>query len=254
MERMKWVHARSSGIKKFAIPDNGVYLNATDHLKTQQTMRAQIERIKAKLEQLKQLDKHFSLFGSRKHRYNLNPRLTDKEIRDFETKYEIKLPEGYVLFLTDIGNGGAGPFYGLEPFKNVLFNDLEYRRPESPLNPAKPFLHTAPWNLEFGPTVSEEDNEEEYERQYEEFSEAYADVEQRNGVLAVCNYGCGISLNLVVNGQEYGHLWTDDRGNDNGIYPSCELGNEDKITFLDWYELWLDNSLKEIGGQTQNGG
>jgi hypothetical protein len=53
-------------------------------------------------------------------------------------------------------------------------------------------------------------------------------------------------LNLVVNGQEYGNIWTDDRGSDGGIYPSMELGNKEKINFLDWYELWLDNSLEEI--------
>ncbi|MFN0254120.1 hypothetical protein [Pedobacter ureilyticus] len=124
---------------------------------------------------------------------------------------------------------------------------MDYKRPNSLLNPSKPFPRTKPWNEEFVSTVNEEDNEEEYERQYSEFSKNLM-----NGVLAISNFGCGISLNLVVNGEEYGNIWTDDRGNDGGIYPSHELGNKDKITFLNWYELWLDNSLNEIKDKLEN--
>ncbi|GEP90576.1 hypothetical protein SAMN05660909_02938 [Chitinophaga terrae (ex Kim and Jung 2007)] len=44
----------------------------------------------------------------------------------------------------------------------------------------------------------------------------------------------------------HGYIWSDDRGNDAGIYPSLELGNEKKLSFLDWYEYWLDSSLSEL--------
>ncbi len=30
-----------------------------------------------------------------------------------EADFNIKLPDDYVYFLTEIGNGGAGPYYGL---------------------------------------------------------------------------------------------------------------------------------------------
>ena len=55
--------------------------------------------------------------------------------------------------------------------------------------------------------IDEVENEEEYENQYEVFSETYFDSKHVNGLIAICNYGCGISLNLVVNGQEYGNIW-----------------------------------------------
>ena len=128
--------------------------------------------------------------------------------------------------------------------ENALFDDLDYKRPNSLLNPSEPFPHQEPWNLEFKPTVSEK-NKEEYEKQYFEFSK-----DLMNGVIAICNYGCGISLNLVVNGEEYGNIWSDHRGNDGGICPSFELENKGKITFLNWYELWLDNSFNEISANT----
>lgn len=211
-------------------------------------MNEQLKRIQSKIEQLRQLDKNLTLFGSNRHKYNLNPKLSEDTLLNFEKTHNITLPEDYKEFLTKIGNGGVGPAYGLETFENGLFDDLDYKRPNSLLNPSKPFPHTKPWNEEFVSTVNEEEeNEEEYERQYSEFSKNLMD-----GVLAISNFGCGISLNLVVNGEEYGNIWTDDRGNDGGIYPSNELGNKDRITFLNWYELWLDNSLNEVNEKFEN--
>jgi len=209
-------------------------------------MDDQLNRIKTKLKELSLLDKGHSLFGAQSHKYILNPPVSKEQITGFESKYAIKLPEEYVLFLTELGNGGAGPFYGLEPFENVLYEDLDYKKEENLLNPSIPFPHTIPWNMDFEPTVDEEENEEEFEKQMEEFNNVYYSSEQMTGAIALSNYGCGISINLVVNGDEYGYLWTDDRGNDGGIYPSFELGNEKKIKFLDWYELWLDTSLEQI--------
>lgn len=209
-------------------------------------MTEQLNRIREKIEQLKSLDSNLTLFGSQKHRYKINPTISLDKIKQFETAHKVTLPKDYVEFLTKIGDGGVGPFYGLEPFADVLFADLDYKRLDSLLNPSQPFKHTEPWNLEFQSSVYSHENEEQYERERLKFEERYFDKEQMNGVLAICNYGCAVSLNLVVNGQEYGNIWTDDRGSDNGIYPSTELGNKDKIGFLDWYEMWLDNSLSEI--------
>ncbi|MBX9783441.1 MAG: SMI1/KNR4 family protein [Chitinophagaceae bacterium] len=209
-------------------------------------MNVQLNRISEKIGQLKKLDKHFALLGSQKHKYKLNPTILLDKVRQFEQTYNVTLPKDYVGFITTLGNGGVGPYYGLEPFENCLFDDLDYKRIDSLLNPSKPFLHTEPWNLKFSTTIDQDENEDEYEKEYSKFEEQYFDKEQINGVIAICNYGCAISLNLVVNGQEYGNIWTDDRGSDKGIYPSHELGNKDKISFLDWYELWLDNSLNEI--------
>lgn len=204
-------------------------------------MEEQLDRIKEKIEQLKKIDINFSLFGSNKHKYQLNECISEEVLQNFENNYKVVLPLEYKEFLTKIGNGGVGPAYGLEPFENALFDDLDFKNPNSLLQPNKPFSHTKPWNEEFIPTVNIEDDEEEFEKQYAEFNR-----DLMNGVLSICNFGCGIRINLVVNGLEYGNLWTDDRANEGGIYPSLELGNNNKITFLNWYELWLNNSIKEM--------
>lgn len=208
-------------------------------------MDNQLDSIKDKLERLRQLDTNLEVFGSEKHKYILNPTLPTDTIKKFEANHKIKLPTEYVAFLTTLGNGGTGPFYGLETLENTTFNDLNYIRKDNLLNPSKPFLHTDAWNMEFEPTVSKVENGEEYNRQYKEFTDLYFDSKHTNGVIAICNYGCGITLYLVVNGQEHGNIWTDDRVNDGGIYPTIQLGEKAKITFLDWYELWLDNEISE---------
>src|SRR5437868_5355597 len=109
-------------------------------------MNEQLQRIKTKLKELKRLDKGFALFGSPRHQYQLNPTLSLEKIQQFEQTHYVKLPREYVQFLTELGNGGAGPFYGLEQFENALFDDLDYKHRNSLLNPSKPFLHTEPWN------------------------------------------------------------------------------------------------------------
>jgi len=210
-------------------------------------MNEQIKRIKEKITLLRRLDKGYTVFGSQKHRYLINATVSVGSIREFEEKHRVTLPEGYTRFLTEIGNGGAGPFYGLEQIQDSLCCDLDYKQKSDLLNPGQPFLHTESWNMIFESSVDEE--EDEYENEREKFEEKYFDKEHMNGVLAICNYGCAISLNLVVKGQEYGKMWTDDRGSDNGIHPSYELGNKGSIGFLEWYELWLDNSLEEVNEQ-----
>jgi hypothetical protein len=214
-------------------------------------MQEQLDRIKFKIRQLRKLDYSLELFGANNHRYSLNATLDEVDIKNLESKNNIILPPGYANFLTTIGNGGAGPYYGLEPLKNVLFDDLDFKKPDSLLNPSKSFPHSEAWNMKFTPTVDEDENEEEYERQYEEFTRKYYAKEQLTGVIAISNFGCAVSLNLVVNGQEYGNVWTDDRASDAGIYPSMEFGNKTRINFLDWYELWLDKSITEINNKKQ---
>ncbi len=202
-------------------------------------MKEKIERIKDKLNQLKKLDRNFNAFGSQRHKYKLNTTKSEQELIDFEKAHSISLPEEYREFLKNIGNGGAGPYYGLEPLENGRFADLDYKREEDLIDLSKPFPHTEHWNLELGELT--ENNEEEYAKKEEE----YFDEKWINGLLRVSNFGCGVYLNLVVNGPEYGNLWVDDRCNDQGIYPDPYSEKDGRIQFLDWYESWLDKELQE---------
>lgn len=194
-------------------------------------MEIQISKIIKKLESLKKKDTQFATFGSETHQYKLNETKSENELLEFEERYGIKLPGGYREFLKRVGNGGAGPYYGLEPLENSMSDDLDRPTDNEWIDPSKPFKFVEAWNE----NEETDFNEEEY------FSK-----ELMNGALKISNFGCGISLVLVVNGAEYGNIWVDDRGNDQGIYPDPYFKNNGRINFLDWYEYWLNTSLKEI--------
>ncbi len=197
--------------------------------------------IRRKLSLLCRKDKGLKVFGASRHQYKLNSILSEEDIQNFEDRFSITLPEEYRKFLLCIGNGGAGPYYGLETLEDSLYADLDYKHPNEFVNPSIEFPFTAPWNMKF-------EADEKDDTAYKDFEKEYFSEKWETGILRLCNYGCGVYLNLVVNGKEKGHIWVDDRGNDGGIYPDIFFDQEERTTFLDWYLLWLDRSINEISG------
>lgn len=199
------------------------------------SMENQILRIRSKLNQLKANDPAHLLFGASKHRYSLGHTITEAETATFENRHAIDLPPGYRRFLLELGNGGAGPYYGLETLQDSLYADLDYKI--GLIDPAKEFPFTAAWNIDF----SDKD-----EAEYTRLEDEYFDSKYSDGLLRLANFGCGVSINLVVNGREYGNIWVDDRCNDGGIYPEVQFTKGERIDFLTWYERWLDQSLQKF--------
>jgi len=216
----------------------------------------QIKRIKDKISQLEDLDQDLEVFGADAHEYILNPVLDEKEVSKFEQEHKVTLPKDYVAYITQIGNGGVGPFYGLQTLVEASINEEEMlvMGNSTSVLLQNPFPHTAAWNpleqlgaLDDKIADAYDKGDEELEEElYEERLEIIGGEEHDYGRLNLCDYGCGITLFLVVTGEQKGIMWTDDRMNDGGLYPSIELENTANLSFLDWYELWLDNSIAEF--------
>lgn|GEM_PF-951979 len=221
----------------------------------------QLKRIRVKLDQLSNTDAKRELFGAATHQYRLNPVLRTEQVRTFETEHQVQLPEDYVAFLTLIGDGGAGPFYGLRPLETtrICFFDHTGQEDHQYFDLARPFPHTRKWNMEAALEAVDDQLEAAYEAGNEKLEEQLFEkkwdlisgTEHDQGRLYLADYGCGVQVSLIVNGKEKGHMWTDARINDGGIYPSTELGNSDKISFLNWYERWLDNGLRKMQNRLQ---
>lgn len=169
-----------------------------------------IDVVKNKLNQLRALDRRYSIFGSGRHKYELNHTLSSEELLEIETKNTISLSEDYKEVMQEIGNGGAGCGYGLE--KMSL----------SKINP--PYIGT-----------------KELLRNCEEPEELDIDMvelDEISGYIKLFDYGCGMETCLIVNGQEKGEL----------IFFDCD-GAFRKIKekgLLDIYETWLDESLETL--------
>ena len=158
---------------------------------------------------LRDADRGFRVFGSEEHRYRLGPPLSEEELVTFESASRVRLPTDYRRFLSVVGNGGAGPYYGLEPL-GTFGHDL-----------SRPF-----------PFVTATDTLTKVELQ------GLWNWEQYSGVLEFCHQGCGIYSYLVVNGPTFGTIW-DGREH---FYPTG-------LTFSVWYRRWLERALLALDNE-----
>lgn len=200
-------------------------------------MTEQLQRISQKLTVLKAADTHLRLFGASTHLYRLSSPVPEEELQHFEALHNITLPTEYRSFLMEIGECGAGPYYGLLSLSSTLYNDID--RGSVLIDPSKEFTFTEAWNSDYEPIADEEENH----KLYKAWEQDYFDPKWASGMLRISNFGCGVSINIVVNGAEHGNIWVDDRCNDGGIYPDPHFGKQGRITFTNWYEAWLDEAL-----------
>ena len=75
-----------------------------------------IPKIEAVLRQARRWDMDFPLFGSHSHAHLFRPPLPEEDAAAWEDLMELRLPQDYRQYLAHLGNGGAGPAYGLAPF------------------------------------------------------------------------------------------------------------------------------------------
>jgi len=239
------------------------------------------------LKEIKSLDKDFEIFGSSSHRYNFNPPLEEKRIREFEDYYEIELPKEYRAFIKKIGNGGAGPYYGISNLKksiaeyyqqdknylkddfphiedwnwsNKLFDIIHiFQRDEArELNDYyhKKYLMTSEWEVdkeewEVIKLFSGKMDSEIGEFFDEAYWKLYYAREVDQGSIDICEYGCNLRFKLIISGKERGRIWFDARVDQAGMYPVKNKLNH-KIGFFEWYIKWLDESIEEILKKNSN--
>ena len=197
-------------------------------------------------------DTNADVFGASVHRFKLDPTLHDDELCAFEERYRIRLPADYRAFLANIGNGGAGPYYGVFPLGSWDGGPGSGHEPwvegEDPMGSlSAPFLLDAPWNDREGmpPAELADSAPGEYERRLDEFEERYWDSSRMNGALPICHEGCGYRVWLVVTGAQAGRLWSDGRVSDQGLVPLLQEDGS-ATTFTSWYRAWLEEALSAL--------
>ncbi len=218
-------------------------------------MEADFAAIREGLQRLRQATVPPKVFGSQAHGFHTHPPLSEAAVREFESRHRVRLPEEYRGFLTGVGNGGAGPAYGL--FKLGEMDDGFGHKPWTENGGfvgvlSEPFPHTGPWNDLSGAPAYDESREEDpewedgYQRQVEEWEErVYWNPSLVNGAIPICHTGCAYRQWLVVTGPEAGNVWDDDRADQGGLKPVQQAGRE-RVTFLLWYRTWLEEALRQL--------
>jgi hypothetical protein len=185
-------------------------------------------------------------FGAESHEFRLNPPLQEADVIAFERLHNIALPNDYRQFLTSVGNGGAGPFYGVFPLGMMDdgFETEEWLEQGNLVGiPSEPFAFEEEWNdLSARPTDNLAD-EDEYWNKMEEFERVYWGSALVNGAIPVCHEGCALRIWLVVKGPQAGYLWEDKRSEYNGLSP-LRLADGSFATFESWYMEWLNACAK----------
>jgi len=183
--------------------------------------------------------------------YELNPPLPRAEISSFESKHNVTLPADYRFFITEIGNGGAGPYCGLFPFgkEDGVYGFCAWEDGWLVGDLSKPFEHTEAWNPieslsekmpDLGPNATEDEEDEEWSRILNEY---YWNPQIMNGAIPICHEGCSLRQWLVINGPQKGFVWRDRRADDFGIAPLLGTQNQ-QVTFAAWYMDWLTNLVE----------
>jgi hypothetical protein len=199
-----------------------------------------------------------SIFGADSHRFLLNPPLAEAEVLAFERQHGVRLPVEYRHFLTGIGNGGAGPYYGIFRLgeRDDGFGFRRWREEKDIVGVlSEPFPLEMEWNDLAGmpPADLLESNEAEYFRLLDEFDDRYYwRPSLMNGAIPICHEGCALRIWLVVTGVQAGHLWHDGRSDRTGVKP-LRLANGAAATFSFWYNEWLEEALRGALGVPRRG-
>lgn len=210
-------------------------------------METSFATIRDGLDQLRTAKRWPNVFGAESHEFKLHPPLSEAEVGEFEAQHRIRLPEDYRGFLINLGNGGAGPYYGL--FKLGEMDDCHDVQKWNESNGfvgvlANPFPHVAAWN-DLSAEPNESDDELEYEKRLDAFDAVYWNSDNVNGAIPLCHHGCALRDWLVVTGREAGHMWNDARADYAGLCP-ISVGAKTRVTFLEWYMHWLNKALTKL--------
>lgn len=189
-----------------------------------------VTEVHERLQALTEADPGHRRFGAARHRYLLDPPVTESRIARFEQEHGISLPPSYRAFITAVGSGGGGPCHGLFRFGSEVWarqqTDLGERWADLP---ATPFPHTdrfQPWPEETArPRHAPEDE--------------YYDPCWFTGSLVIAEIGCASYFRLVVTGEARGQVRSDHLLSDQGLNPGPD--------FHDWYMQWLMNPGGTVG-------
>ncbi|WGD35257.1 SMI1/KNR4 family protein [Olleya sp. YS] len=156
-----------------------------------------------------------------KDKYDVLPTAKKEDLHNFEKHYQLKLPEYYKFFVTNVANGIICNKKYNGYCENIIsdydFKDLD-QIDDTFENPFIKFPLTNP-------------TYELHETQYD-----YFDV--TNGTIFLKGTGCGNGIRLIIKGKSFGQVWIDEVMSNDEIFPAFLNSNIENN-----FENWINNSL-----------
>ena len=174
-----------------------------------------LKRIREKLKRVQRIKPVG--FGWESHRYRLNPPLEECLLTDFEQNHGVTLPTEFRRFVLEVGDGGAGPAYGLQTYENWgQWRSEQETNTVALACPIQPGMGDSP---PLAPRTSDTWHE------------------LLRGTIEIVCEGCSFSIMLIVTGDYRGRVVRVDIEDEGCPYVT------DDPDFLAWYERWLDHLL-----------
>lgn len=174
-----------------------------------------IRRILTKLDKVRH--RRLKCFGSDTHRFELRSPASPADVEAFELERSIRLPADFRAFLTTAGDGGAGPYYGIFPLRQLADFAASFSDEPTDWLAAEP----CPLHPEFPAPPT---------------PDACLDPHLYQGTLLIGTRGCSYETLLIVVGEHTGRIVYVDA--DGSVPYVCR-----ETDFLAWYERWLDELL-----------
>lgn len=199
---------------------------------------------------LKRRDREPGSAATLGHHYELGLPLHESTIAQIEAKYGFTTPASYRQFLLSLGDGGAGPNWGLLPFGwwPGTTDLLPWHEVFPRWSPGISFPLSSAWNMPPTFFAQEPDYDllpqeahQQAEQNWNDLLEHYFREELLHGAIPISEVGCGIFEWLVVTGPEAGTIWVDSRSDYRGIFPLDRDGCG--VSFDTWYMSWLHERL-----------
>lgn len=185
--------------------------------------------LKALVEKAGNKDAGYTVFGSSKHKYRLNPALPLDAVRRFERQYHLTLPEDYVFFLTKVGNGGAGPYYGLYSLEELgMYTQYLGLYHETDREGLPAFIDRKMCKADWSEAMKEAEEAAE-DQEYDALMKRVC-----SGLLVIGTQGCTYDNLLMWKGSEAGKV----------VYIDWNMEPEygpflTGLPFLEWYERYF---------------
>jgi hypothetical protein len=162
---------------------------------------------------LRRLDRGYAIYGAYKHRWRIKERLDEPTITRIEHDLGFLLPPSYRAYLAELGNGGAGPLFGIEPLP-LQFTPAKYAALQ------QPFL-----GIEAVHQRLKDAGIVRHEHGYYKNWDRKLQTALLVGTWPIAYEGCGHHSRIVLHGAETGTILAIE--SDGGIFSQ-------KVDFLDW--------------------
>lgn len=230
-----------------------------------------IPKICAVLDTASRWDMDLAQFACWSHAHLFNPVLPLEELEAWEELMQVTLPEDYRAYLTQLGNGGAGPAYGLaslslpqDEFARFLRCPCIYSedQEEKFQDVIRRFVHwhgiDDDWALyrEYFPHASIPEGEQWQKEYHRKWSQELEDVLDEKVVFPllyygqhmITNEGCSGDIYIILNGSHRGYVHCSTTDCDPDLaFPEPRTFAAYKVrhlkrTFADYFMSYVDRT------------